>query len=269
MNFLRSQPWRRPLNQYLASCHAETRIVSWITKPRWQIKIVNITRARLPITNVVYVFRRIHFLLIMNNKQQRVKVIVRYSVSEYVYITGGHILLVKVRMQKTWRRKFTAPPSYLPLLPFLVDETALSHRSFRTPFEEVRGHLGKFFDLPRALNCATRHRDERSERYYSCRANATICLRVSSQRESPCERILMPWEQGCSPRRGSLEDRQCVLFRDVPWLRETRSTFCCRDDATCFHVIAAIVPAGMRGNRANTLDVSATTRRAKSTLQHW
>lgn len=118
MNFLRSQPRRRPLNQYLASCHAETRIVSWITKPRWQIKIVNITRARLPITNVVYVFRRIHFLLIMNNKQQRVKVIVRYSVSEYVYITGGHILLVKVRKRKTWRRKFTAPPSYLPFLSF-------------------------------------------------------------------------------------------------------------------------------------------------------
>lgn len=116
MNFLRSQPWRRLLNQYLASCHAETRIVSWITKPRWQIKIVNITRARLPITNVVYVFRRIHFLIIMNNKQQRVKVIVWYSVFEYVYITGGHILLVKVRKRKTWRRKFTAPPSYLPLL---------------------------------------------------------------------------------------------------------------------------------------------------------
>lgn len=218
MNFLRSQPWRRPLNQYLASCHAETRIVSWITKPRWQIKIVNITRARLPITNVVYVFRRIHFLLIMNNKQQRVKVIVRYSVSEYVYITGGHILLVKVRKRKTWRRKFTALPSYLTLLPFSCFSRmrVLSHGSFRTSFEEDRGDLGKFFDLPRALNCATRHRDERSERYYSCRANATICLCVSSQRESPCERILKPWEQGCSPRRGSLEDRQCVLFRDVP-----------------------------------------------------
>lgn len=139
MNFLRSQPWRRPLNQYLASCHAETRIVSWITKPRWQIKIVNITRARLPITNVVYVFRRIHFLLIMNNKQQRVKVIARYSASEYVYITGGHILLVKVRKRKAWWRKFTTPPSYLSLLPFSYFSRmrVLSHGSFRTLFEEV------------------------------------------------------------------------------------------------------------------------------------